>query len=484
MKKFIFLIISFCLIFPFMACQIDSDYLDEIKAKIDTDDNPPEEETPSEEPPSEEPPSDETLPDYGFDVTLEITHAGGGEIFLSWIEPADSAYDHVEITWNPDGTTGTNVSKGTTSYTITGLTQFIEYTITAKAVSNSGVKSNGDSIFIYLPLTPIDIYCISTVSEIIAINTDTTTLSRSYILTEDVDLSQAVWTPIGFGSDFTGIFNGNLHNIINLNISNPSISGQGFFAEVSGKITNVNLTGIQVSGLDYVGGIAAKVLAGGLVKNCSVSGTVSGQEFVGGIIGEIIDGSILNCHSSVTVSGQAEIGGVAGFVNSSSTTLSSSSGPVGGTASTVGGLIGITNFGSTVTSCYSTSAVSGSISFSGGLIGVNYDTDVEQCYATGSINGGSGTEIGGLIGHCGSGSVSNCYSTGNVSGSNILGGLIGNNLVSVSNCYAAGDVPTSVATCGGLIGASTGTYSDCFYDKDVSGHVTASLIGETALTTA
>ena len=105
----------------------------------------------------------------------------------------------------------------------------------------------------------------------------------------------------------------------------------------------------------------------GDVNQCSSTGTVSGVDCIGGLVGDIAAGTISECFSSVTVSGSGQY---------------------------VGGLIG-----------YMSSMV-------------------QDCYATGNVSGGS--YVGGLIGKASGGtSTSNSYSTGSVSGSSSVGGLVG-----------------------------------------------------------
>jgi hypothetical protein len=76
---------------------------------------------------------------------------GNGQVSLNWTDPADADFDHVEITWTPDGNTPVTVEKGGKSKVINSLTDDIEYTFTVKAVDTLGNKSTGVSI----PLTPV-----------------------------------------------------------------------------------------------------------------------------------------------------------------------------------------------------------------------------------------------------------------------------------------------------------------------------------------
>lgn len=95
-------------------------------------------------------PSDSVLP---VDVAeLQIVMADSS-VTLSWINPADSEYNHIEITFTPIVAGVTQpiiVSKGVESKTITGLVNGMQYTFVVKAVDDTGNKSNGISQSIIL----------------------------------------------------------------------------------------------------------------------------------------------------------------------------------------------------------------------------------------------------------------------------------------------------------------------------------------------
>jgi len=81
------------------------------------------------------------------EVTDLASAAGEGEVTLSWTDPTDSDFDHVEITW--DSTDGESqpktVTAGTEQATITGLTNENTYTFTVKTVDSFGNTSSGSS---------------------------------------------------------------------------------------------------------------------------------------------------------------------------------------------------------------------------------------------------------------------------------------------------------------------------------------------------
>ena len=93
------------------------------------------------------------------------------------------------------------------------------------------------------------------------------------------------WNPI---QDFTGVLDGNNHNIINLNINRPTEDFVGFFKACYGTIQNCSFVDSEVIGHNYVGTICGYCMAeaswGGSLSNVFVTnGKVTGNNVVGGI---------------------------------------------------------------------------------------------------------------------------------------------------------------------------------------------------------
>ena len=122
------------------------------------------------------------------------------------------------------------------------------------------------------------------------------------------------------GKDFAGIpifcgrFEGNGHTIRGLDLTGEG-SQQGFFRYLTdtAMVVDLKLEGtVQPAGSgSEVGGFAGK--NSGLIRNCSFSGTVSGKEFIGGIVGlNTVSGTLENCSVSGSVYGDHFVGGIAG----------------------------------------------------------------------------------------------------------------------------------------------------------------------------
>ena len=246
-------------------------------------------------------------------------------------------------------------------------------------------------------------------------------------LTADINLSGIDWTPIGidYKHQYTGTFDGGDHTITGLTVTG-SDQYAGLFGYIGsgGTVKNVTLKDVKIESnhsSGYVGGVAGD--SWGTIENCSVSGSVSGTTFAGGVVGSQWGGSITGCNSSATVKGVIFAGGIAGETNS----------------------------GASLTGCYATDDVTvendgTNNSHAGGVVGYNGGGTLTACYATGSVTGsGSGTiYVGGVTGSNNLGTLTACYhakrningpngTTGGVAGRNFKGSMIGGGIITA--CY-------------------------------------------------
>ncbi|WP_260960056.1 beta strand repeat-containing protein [Aliarcobacter cryaerophilus] len=128
----------------------------------------------------------------------------------------------------------------------------------------------------------------------------------------------------------------------------------------------------------------------------------------------------------------------------------------------VGGLLGY-KYGGTISNSYASGNVSGTVNNVGGLVGLNGGT-ITNSYATGNVIGN--TRVGGLVG-LNVETITNSYATGNVTGITRVGGLVGYNDGTISNSYATGNVSGQLFV-GGLFGFNNKTISNSFYDKETN----------------
>ena len=180
-------------------------------------------------------------------------------------------------------------------------------------------------------------------------------------LDTDIDLTGKDWTPIGtdYDNSYKGTFDGGGHTITGLTFTtNDEYAGLFGWLNRAGTVKNVVMEGVQITSNQIYGGSIGGVVgySWGTIENCSVSGSVSGTVYVGGVVGAQIGGSITGCSSSATVKGTVDVGGVAGQTNSSATlTACYATGNVTSTGSStgkvhIGGFLG--NNYTTVTAGY------------------------------------------------------------------------------------------------------------------------------------
>ena len=212
-------------------------------------------------------------------------------------------------------------------------------------------------------------------------------------LDKNIDLTGKDWTPIGtsFKNSYTGTFDGGGHTITGLTVTtNDKYAGLFGYIGNAGTVKNVVMEGVLITsnnGSSQAGGVAG--FSRGTIENCSVSGSVSGTVYVGGVVGAQWGGSITGCSSSATVKGTVDVGGVAGQTNSNAT----------------------------MTACYATGNVTLEIApinniDVGGAVGFNGGSRILACYATGNVT-----------------------STGSSTGNVHIGGFLGDNYTTVTACY-------------------------------------------------
>lgn len=208
------------------------------------------------------------------------------------------------------------------------------------------------------------------------------------------------WTKIGtIATKYAGTFNGNDHNISGVNI--PAIiggDGTGFFGYVNGgTISNVRLPNCSIASFDdFIGGLAGCIEGATNITNCSVDGHVNGADYIGGLVGYTLTGStISNCYTDVVVVGTVNYaGGLLGSNNSGTISDCYSAGPVTGDYG-CGGFVGRNRSSGTILDCHSVGSVSSSHAARGGLCGINDgDSAVTTSYYNSTTSGQSDTGKG------------------------------------------------------------------------------------------
>ena len=135
----------------------------------------------------------------------------------------------------------------------------------------------------------------------------------------------AGWAPIGSSSaPFATTFDGAGHAISNLFINRGSTDYLGLFRVVGdgGRIRNLGLERVKITGRDFIGAVAGETSAFSGVEAVYVTGAVSGRDLIGGLIGEHHpNASLRNTYSAARVTGSSYVGGLLGYVPSSTATV-------------------------------------------------------------------------------------------------------------------------------------------------------------------
>ena len=307
----------------------------------------------------------------------------------------------------------------------------------------------------------------------------------------------AGFIPVGaFGTEFTGTFDGKGYVITDLFIDRDATDNVGLFGYIDGAtITDAVLTGVDITGDDYVGGCIGYA-QNSTITGSSTTGTVTGQKvasrYVGGFAGGLYNNTVTSCHSTATVDGGTTDDRMGGFVGAdlgdNTYTSCYATGSVTGDG-ILGGFAGQIYGGSTYTSCYATGDVIGDGDYIGGF-GGGYSTaggtTFSQCYANGNVSSANGTwAVGGFIGDIDdTWTATDCYAMGDVTASNAqaVGGFVGfSDNGTITNCFSKGAVIGDTDV-GGFCGDNDGTITDCFWDTQTSGQAASD--GGTGQTTA
>lgn len=369
-----------------------------------------------------------------------------------------------------------------------------------------------------------NIFIIETFTDLEKIGIEGYPLDAHYRLDGDIDASPTYsnsynnargWKPIGEVYDldnknwkgFSGILDGQGHKIENLYINNYKDMLIGLFKVIDkGTIKNLELVNVDIKAGEKIGSLAG--YNNGIIKNVKVSGDVTGQITVGGLVAyNSEEASISKALSDVEVEGIAYTGGIVGknhgivdkasFIgevdgkmkeevkdlgldldfqntvgvglcggivgfNYGTVSNSYTEGDVSGERD-VGGLVG-TNYSGIIKDSYASGNIEGN-DYTGGLVGVN-DKKILSSYAVGRVRGTIG--VGGLVGMNTDESIINSYALGDVIGEKEVGGLVGINGGSLESCYAGGSVRGDKIS-GGLVGFNIDNIVDCYAQGNVLG---------------
>lgn len=226
------------------------------------------------------------------------------------------------------------------------------------------------------------------------------------VLTDDIDLGNQPWTPIGKDfHEFSGVFDGKGHVVEGLKVSN--VADAGLFGVANGAaIKNLVVRG-SVTGTGNAAGILAKAKNEACtIENCgneaAVTVTKSSGGYAGGILGSTsTDVQIARCYnrSAVTSTGStysSRAGGIVGYINGNGEAKVNTcynTGNITSDSYAAGVFAGYGGYSLTVSSCYNTGKIRSSKDTSriGAFTTSDSDAASNSFYLEGSIPAGAKT---------------------------------------------------------------------------------------------
>ena len=216
-----------------------------------------------------------------------------------------------------------NINIGTADVTITGVNDYTGTVV--KHFTIADFAGQGTEEQPYQIATEEDLEALAH-----HVNTGLRTYEGLYLLqTADITMT-AEHTAIGkTGAYFKGIYNGDNHNITNLTINKTGTTEsdkyQGLFGYMyDGTAKNINLVNCDIKGYFYVGGISGEIwgTGNGIIENCTISGNIqstANNGYSAGIAGYVGTSNssyhtfIRNNTNYATITGQNYIAGIVGY---------------------------------------------------------------------------------------------------------------------------------------------------------------------------
>jgi len=214
--------------------------------------------------------------------------------------------------------------------------------------------------------TQEDPYLVSTAQELANIGSSLELMSGHFKLVADINMAGTEFWPIGGERyPFTGVFDGDGWTISNVTFTTKDRNEVGFFGYIEGQQAQVrSLTlaepNIVADNGSCVGGLVGHLRSGTITQCRVLGGTITGNEYVGGLIGRNQGRAVTCCSTISIVMGWGAVGGLTG-----------------------------SHGGGVLANCYSRSLVTGD-SYVAGLVGssdVMFSNNLSFCYAAGPVYG-------------------------------------------------------------------------------------------------
>ncbi len=280
---------------------------------------------------------------------------------------------------------------------------------------------------------------------------------------------------VNTATEYNGTFDGD-GKTLTYSISNETNAALFGIVGESGLIKNLTVTA-TVTGKNLAGGIIGELK--GKAENLSVYGTVSGESYVGGVTGKITSekASVSSAENYAKVSGNNYVGGIFGYaekvdfltnlVNNGSVATNN-----GQTYSYFGGIGGkIDAATNKVSSLINKAAVSSyKATCVGGIFGYVGAVEAESLFVTGDVTGRRA--VGGIAGDGNGTAIKDAGVIAQISGAAYVGGLVGRNASTISSAYFNGTFGTVNEAAiekdtFRTIAQSEATLEDVYYNSDL-----------------
>lgn len=396
--------------------------------------------------------TDAVLMSLGNINANKVTFEGDGRIVIDSERIKNAAGSAVNNDFEVHTNDGGNVLIGYDAYN--EIVSENNGTVHDKGTYEGKQKTFDNNVFVNnsATATVVDGYMwVEDVNQLQAIDTN---LEGNYALRNSIDATAtSSWNnndgfkQIGteINKAFTGKFDGLDYNIFGLTINRSGEDNVGLFGVVNGAtINNVTLVGGSITGDSYVGGIVGNAIGENtVISNATNSASVTGNSQVGGIVG-IITGNSVNKSKVNNVINTGTINGNAG--------------------NDVGGLIGSLNKSQLIGNSYNLGAVTSSGHDVGGLVGSASNSTIgdgtnlvyNRLDVTGAYN------VGGIVGNMEGSTVQNAENSGTVTATLYSVDNDGNSNGKY-NYHSAEykgehEVDVNVANVGGIVGSATYAY--------------------------
>ena len=170
--------------------------------------------------------------------------------------------------------------------------------------------------------TTTQTYNITKASELAWVATaDANDLSgKTIVLTEDIDLNNELWMPIGTADNlFNGTFDGNGKTIYNLAVGGDNAAFIAY-ADANAEIKNLTLENVNINSTKYAAAVVCNAEAGVTIENVAVSGTINATSYAAGICHNAENVTITNCQNDASVTAN-RAAGIASWLSGSGTVL-------------------------------------------------------------------------------------------------------------------------------------------------------------------